>query len=154
MRRKAICIFTIAIFLALQGCHAGGASSEQRSSASEPVNPLRVRGTISPRGGLEIPRGAEIEIVVRRFELPHTVFAVHKLQATQSWPASFDFEFDWPNIPRRGEREVKASPPVLGISATGRIDGQVTYIAELKRYTVEASIEGRAVELMLVPVRD
>ena len=142
----------VTVLTSLPGCHARG--DLQGSATNQPVNPLHVVGTILPRSGLEIAQGTRIEIVVRREDSPKTLVTV-PVTAPARWPVSFDFAVDWPNLPKRDQKIAwKAGPPDLAVSARGLVDNQPLFIAGSKPYTVEDSIAGRPIELILVPVKE
>jgi len=113
-------------------------------------NPLRVTGALAPRAGLTIPQGATFELVFRRTDFEHGIIAIIPLRTTGEWPARFDVSIQWPNVPHEGEEvDWKASPPILSIFARGSATGRAAFISEPWEYTVNDSMNGRFVNLVI-----
>jgi hypothetical protein len=113
-------------------------------------NPLRVSGTIAPRAGVVISQDATFEIVFRRTDYEHGIFAIIPLRTADAWPSRFDVSVRWPNVPDAGEEiNWKGSPPVLSVFVRGSVGGRAAYISEPWEYRVEDALDGRSVNLVV-----
>jgi hypothetical protein len=154
MRHQQLLILALVPLAVLPaGCRTAKSDAAARPIlTTDPTNPLRIIGTVSPRAGVSIPPATEFEIVVRRADDIDEGVAVHPLANSQKWPAQFQFLVKWPNVPDKGQRVTwKASPPVLSVFARGAIAGRPTFISEPQSYTVDDSDAARAIKLVLIP---
>jgi hypothetical protein len=146
----AVCVLT--------GLLAGCQPRDDSAASASPrpaTNPLLVSGTIAPRAGVVIPQTATFEIVLRRTDFEHGIIAIIPLHTVSEWPVSVDVSVKWPNVPDEGQEvDWKASPPVLSVFVRGSVAGRATFMSEPREYTVDDSVKGRIVNLVLFPIME
>jgi hypothetical protein len=130
---------------------------EAVATAQRPAEPRpgRIAGTVRLQEGIPAPAIARLEIVVRRRYDPDRTVAVRALGDVQTWPTTFEVTVKWPNVPDEGQPVLwKGSPPDLSVFARGYVGDRAVLVTESQPYTVEDSVKGRPLDLMLVPVTE